>query len=173
MTRLMVLGLLRHKQMSGYEMQQFLQLGHVDQWAGILPGSIYHALKKLEKEGFVTVEAVENTGNRAKAIYRITEEGSQEYIRLIAEALAATPFLFPSDLFTGLLFHHDLPREQALLGLEAQLAGVQAKYAAAKAGQEQKRSLPAASKLVFDHMFELYEAHLQFLHRVKALLAEE
>ncbi len=51
MTRLMVLGMLRTKPMSGYEMQQLMQVSEVDKWAGILPGSIYHALKKMDKRG--------------------------------------------------------------------------------------------------------------------------
>ena len=56
MTRLMVLGLLKSKPMSGYEIQQILTKSQSDSWAGILPGSIYHALKKMEKEGLVEIK---------------------------------------------------------------------------------------------------------------------
>ena len=45
MVRLLVLGLLQFKPLSGYEIQQILQVSQIDVWAGILPGSIYHALK--------------------------------------------------------------------------------------------------------------------------------
>ena len=71
----MVLGLLKTKPMSGYEIQQLLIISQSDSWAGILPGSIYHALKKMEKEQLVAIDSIEQTGNRSKAIYKITEQG--------------------------------------------------------------------------------------------------
>ena len=48
MTRLLVLGMLKMEPMSGYDIQQLLKLKNADQWGGVLIGSIYHALKKLE-----------------------------------------------------------------------------------------------------------------------------
>lgn len=47
MTKLLVLGLLDGA-MSGYDLQQKLGGADAEQWGGVLPGSIYHALKKLE-----------------------------------------------------------------------------------------------------------------------------
>jgi DNA-binding PadR family transcriptional regulator len=175
MTRLMVLGLLRKHPMSGYEIQQFLQLSHVDKWAGILPGSIYHALKKMETEGLVAVESVEHTGNRSKAIYRITERGDEEYLRLIFEAIATPSITFPTDLYTGLLFHHDLPREQVLKALESHIEGLTRRYEAFKLGQvskQQHQALPREAHVVFGNVMNLYEAHLHFLMQVKELLEE-
>jgi DNA-binding PadR family transcriptional regulator len=72
LTRLFVLGLLTWRPLSGYEMQVILQLNQTERWAGILPGSIYHALKKLAAEGMVVLQATEQVGNRAKAIYAIS-----------------------------------------------------------------------------------------------------
>lgn len=172
MTRLMVLGLLKKKPMSGYEMQQLLHQAHVEHWAGILPGSIYHALKKLEKEGFAAIEAVANTGNRAKAIYAITPQGEREYARLIEEALSAPLISFPTGLYTGLLFHGDISKEKKMQALDLQIRELETKFEQAKAGQALKRgSLPQESELVFENMFEIYRAHLKFLYKVKKLLS--
>ena len=48
MTKLLVLGLLDGGPMSGYDLQQKLGGADAERWGGVLPGSIYHALKKLE-----------------------------------------------------------------------------------------------------------------------------
>ncbi|WP_249529548.1 PadR family transcriptional regulator [Paenibacillus brevis] len=49
MTRLLVLGMLDMKPMSGYDIQQMLQTTDAERWSGVLIGSIYHALKKWIK----------------------------------------------------------------------------------------------------------------------------
>lgn len=102
MTRLMVLGILRIKPMSGYEIQQILQTNQSDQWAGILPGSIYHALKKMNNEGLVKIASIESTGNRSKAIYEVTAEGEKAYYALLLEAFATTSVNLPASLYTAL-----------------------------------------------------------------------
>lgn len=59
MTRVLVLGLLDVKPMSGYDIQQLLRISDAERWGGVLIGSIYHALKKMEKEGLVVVESLD------------------------------------------------------------------------------------------------------------------
>jgi len=34
----------------GYEIQKWLEISHTELWADVLPGSIYHALRQMEKE---------------------------------------------------------------------------------------------------------------------------
>ncbi|MFR4561382.1 MAG: PadR family transcriptional regulator [Flavonifractor plautii] len=67
MTKLLVLGLLDGGPMSGYDLQQKLGGADAERWGGVLPGSIYHALKKLEGEGCIALAGVEQTGHRQKA----------------------------------------------------------------------------------------------------------
>ena len=87
MTKLLVLGLLDGGPMSGYDLQQKLGGADAERWGGVLPGSIYHALKKLEGEGCIALAGVEQTGHRQKAVYRITEAGRNHLHTLIADAL--------------------------------------------------------------------------------------
>ena len=60
--------------MSGRDLQQKLGGADAERWGGVA-GSIYHALKKLEGEGYIALAGVEQTGYRQKAVYRITEAG--------------------------------------------------------------------------------------------------
>lgn len=96
MTKLLVLGLLDGGPMSGYDLQQKLGGADAERWGGVLPGSIYHALKKLEGEGCIALAGVEQTGHRQKAVYRITEAGRNHLHTLIADALRASSALYPT-----------------------------------------------------------------------------
>ena len=112
MTKLLVLGLLDGGPMSGYDLQQKLGGADAERWGGVLPGSIYHALKKLEGEGCIALAGVEQTGHRQKAVYRITEAGRSHLHTLIADALRG--LLRP-------LSHHALQRP--LTGRQAASGG--------------------------------------------------
>ena len=48
--------------MSGYDIKQMLQTMDAKRWGGVLIGSIYYALKKLEKNGYGT-GTIQTEGN--------------------------------------------------------------------------------------------------------------
>lgn len=73
MTNLYILGLLSMKPMSGYDVEQNLKNTMVDIWGGILVGSIYYALNKLEKGNYIKVCETRTVGKKRTKIYDITE----------------------------------------------------------------------------------------------------
>lgn len=75
MIRGLILYYLNIKPTHGYEIQRFIQLMGLDQWAKIQSGSIYYALTKLEKEKNIQVLKEERTGSRVRKIYEITSQG--------------------------------------------------------------------------------------------------
>nr|WP_225445823.1 PadR family transcriptional regulator [Paenibacillus arenosi] len=171
----MVLGLLMMKPMSGYEMQTYMQISETDKWAGILPGSIYHALKKMEKEQLVQIEAVEHTGHRAKAIYSITEQGREEMMNMLRQSLAQSSIELPTTFYTAVSFLHMLPTEMAVKAIDEQITLLQTGLASMKLGQQAKESyapLPAYIALSFENMFEQYEIQLNYLHKLKDCLSD-
>ena len=173
MTRLMVLGMLRTKPMSGYELQQLMQVSEVDKWAGILPGSIYHALKKMDKEGLVKVAKVESTGHRLKAIYEITDEGEKEYKKLLVESFRESSVHLPVQLYTGLSMLN-LPNHQAdpdfiVEAIEAQIQDLQTKMEDIEAGQRIKAQFIEVNELVkitFQNMMNQYKLQIDFLEKI-------
>lgn len=169
MARLMVLGLLKTKPMTGYEMQQILSQSKTDTWAGILPGSIYHALKKMENEGLVVIDSIEQTGNRSKAIYKITSEGEGHFTELLQSALSASSVHLPSELYTALSFIDELGREEVLNCLRAQREIVVSQLELQKAGIQIKRqmmSVDSVVELLFQNLFKQYELQLELLDQL-------
>src|SRR5690606_22336888 len=85
-TRLLVLGCLADwGEAHGYGIITELQSWGAEEWANIKPGSVYHALKQMMKEGLLTACPVEHAAGRVD--YRITEAGVQEFLRLLRDAL--------------------------------------------------------------------------------------
>lgn len=70
-----LLGLLSHESMTGYEIKKRLDNSLRFFWGGSY-GSIYPTLNQLEKEGMVTKENTSSNG-REKISYSITESGKE------------------------------------------------------------------------------------------------
>ncbi|HEY8416011.1 MAG TPA: PadR family transcriptional regulator [Thermaerobacter sp.] len=173
MTRLVLLGMLARRPMSGYEIQQYLQLVRIDQWSSILPGSIYHALKKMAAEGLVEVRATEQTGFRTRVIYAITPAGRAEYRRLLREALRTPPRSLPSDFYLTLGFVDDLTREEVVAALDEQIARLEERLRAWNEGEAMKAKatpLPDYVRAAFANGREHMEADLRFLRYLREVL---
>ncbi len=174
-TRLIVLGLLAMQPMSGYAIQHYLQLNQTDQWADILPGSIYHALKRLAAEGLVTLQSTEQTGNRTKAIYAITPAGTAEFHRLLREAWGTPGLHFPVALYAAATFLDALPRAEVLLAIERHIAALGAELEVWNAGETAKlANLPPQLleyvRLSFANGREHMDADIRLLRALRELL---
>lgn len=97
MVRGLILYYLNIKPTHGYEIQRFIQISGMDNWAKVQSGSIYYALNKLEKEKHIQVLREERTGSRIRKIYEITESGRQELSKEMREELA-TPIMETGSL---------------------------------------------------------------------------
>ena len=80
--RLLVLWLLDNEPMSGYDIKQMLQTMDAKRWGGVLIGSIYYALKKLEKNEYICVTDMEQAQYRPRVTYSITQKG-KKYLRTL------------------------------------------------------------------------------------------
>lgn len=170
MTRLFVLGFLNVQPLSGYDIQQILQLNDTERWGGVLVGSIYHALKKMEKEELIEVDSIERTGHRQKAIYKITPKGKEHFIELLEKSLEESSAVFPSSLYTALSFVDTLPKEQVIKALERQYDFLENEYVELQKGLIEKRQaigeIPVLTTLIFDNMFETYDRQKKFIKNI-------
>ncbi|GAK01900.1 transcriptional regulator, PadR family [Geomicrobium sp. JCM 19037] len=106
--------------MSGYDIKETLKSMDAERWSGLLIGSIYNALNKLEKEGYIEVSHIEQTGHRQKAIYAITNRGKEYEKQLTKEALEKPLNPYPTQLYSGFSFMEKLDRDEALAALRRQ-----------------------------------------------------
>jgi DNA-binding PadR family transcriptional regulator len=121
-TRLLILGAVRIFQpVHGYFVRRELLTWRADQWAKINPGSIYNALRTLEREGFISGEEQEG-----KTAFSLTADGETEFLALLREALWRVVPNDPARLYTAVSFLEALSREEVIEALESRLAQLDA-----------------------------------------------
>ena len=122
-TRLLMLGAVRIFQpVHGYFVRRELLTWRVDQWAKINPGSIYNALRTLERDGFIVAVDADEQPIR----YSLTEDGETEFLALLREALWRVVPNDPARLYTAVSFLWALSREEVIEALEGRLAQLDA-----------------------------------------------
>ena len=78
-----ILGFLMDQEATGYDLKQRFQ-DPVGFFYRVSDGSIYPALKKLARDGLVTLRT-ERHGRRARKVYAITPRGRAHFMRLLRE----------------------------------------------------------------------------------------
>ncbi|MFF4170077.1 PadR family transcriptional regulator [Streptomyces sp. NPDC001744] len=114
--RLLVLGAVRqHGRAHGYQVRNDLEYWGAHEWSHAKPGSIYHALKQMAKQGLLHAHEVAPSavGGPPRVEYELTEAGTEEYFALLREALT-TSDQRTDVLSAGIGFMVDLPREEVV-----------------------------------------------------------
>ena len=127
-TRLVVLGAVHQFQpVHGYFLRRELLTWRVDEWANIQPGSIYNALRSLEKDGYVAVSGTEQNGKRPeRTTYEVTPTGEVALLRMLRETLwKVDPFDTQAAMVLS-SFMFILSREEVIAGLQHRITEIDA-----------------------------------------------
>jgi len=125
-TRLLVLGVLRFMQpCHGYELRRELMTWQIEDWTNVKPGSIYSALKTLEKDGLIASAGADRTPGRPERIsYRMTAEGEREFQLMLRESWwrVANPI---EPLAPALGFMLTLTRDEVIAAVDSRVVQLQ------------------------------------------------
>ncbi|MFG3347386.1 PadR family transcriptional regulator [Streptomyces sp. NPDC048018] len=121
--RLLVLGAVKmHGRAHGYQVRNDLEYWGAHEWSNAKPGSIYHALKQMAKQGLLAADEIapSTAGGPPRVEYEITDAGREEYLRLLRAALST--YDQEMDVLSAALgFVVDLPRAEAVELLRARV----------------------------------------------------
>jgi DNA-binding PadR family transcriptional regulator len=79
-TRLLILGVLHRGDFHPYEVRRRLEAAMVECYIDVDVGTLYYAVRQLEKDGLITAVAEERVARGGmRTIYRITPEGRAEF----------------------------------------------------------------------------------------------
>ncbi|MFF8291278.1 PadR family transcriptional regulator [Streptomyces sp. NPDC016309] len=125
--RLLVLGAVRqHGRAHGYQVRNDLEYWGAHEWSNAKPGSIYHALKQMAKQGLLRAHetAPSTAGGPPRTEYELTDRGTEEYFALLRESLTA--YDQRTDVLSAAVgFIVDLPREEAVALLRRRIEGLE------------------------------------------------
>jgi DNA-binding PadR family transcriptional regulator len=121
-TRLLVLGAVRIMQpVHGYDVRRELLTWRLEDHANVKPGSIYGAIRTLEKDGCVAVHSRESAESRPeRTTYVLTGEGEKEFEILLRESWWS-PQRRDEALIPALCLMLFLPREELIRALQARI----------------------------------------------------
>src|SRR3954453_19657460 len=104
--RLLILGVLHRGEFHPYEIKRRLEAAMVECYIDVDVGTLYYAVRQLEKKGQIEAIAEERVARGGvRTIYRITDEGRSEFRKGLHEQLAKEG---PASqtLYGALLFLH-------------------------------------------------------------------
>ncbi|UKY51857.1 PadR family transcriptional regulator [Streptomyces inhibens] len=125
--RLLVLGAVRqHGRAHGYQVRNDLEYWGAHEWSNAKPGSIYHALKQMAKQGLLRAHdlAPSTAGGPPRTEYELTAAGEAEFFALLRAALAQ-PDQKVDMLSAAIGFVVDLPRDEAVALLKERVRALQ------------------------------------------------
>lgn len=171
-TKLVILGLLRRRQLYGYEIKHMIE-DHMGDWTSIAFGSIYFALKKLRETGLVEEVGVEQQGNRpSRTVYAITDAGRAEFGRMLRE-LWSTPEHRYYDFDIALFFSDGLEPGEAGRLVDQRvgiLRSVLGETELHREEQMQNEHVPPIARAIFDHAIAHLKAEISWLEVVRELV---
>lgn len=159
-TRLLVLGVVRIFQpVHGYDVRRELLSWNVEQWANVAPGSVYSALKTLERDGLVEVAATDQRGGRPeRTLYQVTPEGDKQFGMMLRESwwTVTTPL---EPLMPALCFMPWMNRKELVAALRSRAVQLEAlreanRYAAAHVGGDPAQGGTPEHVTEFHHLVE-------------------
>jgi DNA-binding PadR family transcriptional regulator len=131
-TRLLVLGAIRIMQpVHGYDVRRELLTWRLEELANVKPGSIYSAIRTLEKDGCIAVHAHEADERRPdRTTYVLTAEGEKEFQILLRESwwTVTVPTI---PLIPAMCLMRHMPREELIAALQARITALESKIGAA------------------------------------------
>ncbi|MEV7005763.1 PadR family transcriptional regulator [Streptosporangium sp. NPDC051022] len=124
--RLLVLGAVRERgRAHGYQVRSDLESWGAHEWSVAKPGSIYHALRQMAKQGLLRAHEIapSTAGGPPRVEYELTEEGDAEFLSLLRAALSRHDQKI-DELTAGVGFLACLPREEAIALLKKRVAAL-------------------------------------------------
>lgn len=174
---MVILGLLEHEDLSGYDIKKEIDNGISFFWKGSF-GSIYPSLNAMEKEGLITKASDSGSVNkRGKSLYSITEAGKDHLIAWLKDSKASNDLKYETLL--KLFFGGAVGRKATTKTIEQFEQDISSELQLLKNYQKNLAGVLNQSE---DHLYfyltvtfgvETYEGYLRWCKEAKQMLGKE
>jgi len=173
MVQLLVLYFLSIKSTHGYEIQRFIQLNYMDEWNSIKSVSIYYAMSKLEKKGYITLVEKIGLSEKSRKVYKITEEGQVGLKKMALDELLKPLTGVKSEKFLVYPITANMSKEDLVDGIDQHLYSLNEQMQRIKYWFDQKKEGASAIELsTFDVMFDTLSSQVKWHETLKMSIDE-
>jgi DNA-binding PadR family transcriptional regulator len=120
-----ILGFIYEEPMSGYDIKQMMEHS-VSYFFDASFGAIYPALRKMEKEGLVEKQVIQQDGKPNKNLFVITESGKEQFQQYLNSPI--NPTITRSDILIRIFFGRFTTKEKVQRWLEEEREKSQAMF---------------------------------------------
>jgi len=110
---LTILGLLKKKSMSPYDMVRFIEFRGINSFIKISAPAVYKNMIKMHKKGYLSGERIRESEMPEKMVYSITEKG-EKYFRSLMRHFAESPGDIIFDFNSFVAFSEQLQKDESL-----------------------------------------------------------
>ncbi|MCP4330017.1 MAG: PadR family transcriptional regulator [Alphaproteobacteria bacterium] len=164
------LGILTHREASGYEIRKAFEEGPFHHFFDVGYGSIYPALNRLAEEGLVSCRAESQEKRPDKKVYSITEEGRLAFTNSLMEPL--TRDKLRSEFLFFLFFADLLPSRHVERVVDDRIAEIKAQVARMESNDCGKTGDPCR-QFVHGYGLALYRAIATYMEENKHILIDQ
>lgn len=154
---LIVLGILKKKPMSAYDIQKLVEYRNISKWVKISTPSIYKKVIQLEEKGYI-LSHIEKEGKMPeKSVYSLTEKGKQQFEKLMVE-ISCKPINIFLDFNAVIVNLDSMPREkqqECLDNIESSMAVLKAYLEENIALKNSDNDIPATGMAVLQQQYKL------------------
>ncbi|MGV8886185.1 MAG: PadR family transcriptional regulator [Microbacteriaceae bacterium] len=159
------LALLAERPMHPYEMYQTMVMRKEDRIVKCRPGSLYHAINKLEEAELIRAVGTDRDGNRPeRTTYEITDEGHERFASRIADLIVEPVNEYPRfPLAIGEA--HNLPLTEVITLLRIRLAALATdrEHIVRDINSVTDRGVPAAFWLDLPYLLVMHDAEVTWI----------
>ncbi|MBU4173492.1 MAG: PadR family transcriptional regulator [Actinobacteria bacterium] len=165
MLDLAILGLLKEKPMHGYELKKRLSymLGHF--WS-VSYGSLYPAMKRLEKSGSIERAYSVKEKTRHRNVYRITPAGNEKFMALLADKVSKDSLADTDKFDIRMAFFQYLDPETRLVLLERRRTCLEEQVDSFKAYRKSNKETDRYRTGLLRHKVELTMSDIRWVGRL-------
>ncbi|PTR28644.1 PadR family transcriptional regulator [Rhodococcus sp. OK519] len=158
-----VLALLFERPMHPYEMYQLLSTRRKDRIVKVRPGSLYHTVERLGRDGLVAVVGTDRQGNRPeRTTYEITQSGRAAVRDRVVEIVEVPTREFP-QFPLGLAELHNLEAGTALELLERRIEALATEIAELDDLLQTANAVPELFTIPFSYTRAMAQAEVDWL----------
>lgn len=169
MIEMAILGLLKERPMHGYELKKRLSylLGHF--WT-VSYGSLYPALKRLEKSGSIERAYSVKKKTRNRNVYRITEHGTTMFMNMLTDTMTDKSLADTDKFDIRMAFFQYLEPATRIKMLEKRRKHLEDQVAKVKAYRRTSKEQDYYRSGLMRHKAEIAKSDIRWLDK---LIADE
>ncbi len=167
---LIVLGILKKKSLSAYDIQKLVEYRCISKWVKISTPSVYKKVIQLETKGLIKSHIEKEGKMPEKAVYTLTGKGEKEFERLMLEISEQSVNIYLD--FNAVIVNLDSLPPQAqktcIENIEKNIKGLNKQIAQNIIEKETNPDIPETAKAVMHQQFLLLQALEKWIASVKS-----